>query len=75
MKLVVVTYGTDGDTRPLAALCRALIDAGHTAHLLADGGTLACAEALGVPATGLPGDIRGAVRAAAARTAVEQHPI
>ena len=66
MKLVVVTYGTDGDTRPLAALCRALIDAGHTAHLLADGGTLACAEALGVPATGLPGDIRGAVRAAAA---------
>ncbi|EGD05289.1 glycosyl transferase family protein, partial [Burkholderia sp. TJI49] len=28
MKLVIATYGTEGDTRPLAALGRALIDAG-----------------------------------------------
>ena len=27
MKFAVVTYGTEGDTRPLAALCRALVDA------------------------------------------------
>jgi sterol 3beta-glucosyltransferase len=62
MKFVVVTYGTEGDTRPLAALARALIDAGHTAHLLADAGTLGAAEALGVPATGLPGDIRRTIQ-------------
>jgi sterol 3beta-glucosyltransferase len=66
MKFVTVTYGTEGDTRPLAALCRALIDAGHTAHLLADAATLGSAEALGVPATGLAGDIKGAMRAAGA---------
>jgi UDP:flavonoid glycosyltransferase YjiC (YdhE family) len=61
MKFVAVTYGTEGDTRPLAVLCRALVDAGHEAHLLADAGTLGSAATLGVPATGLPGDIRGAM--------------
>ena len=65
MKFVVVTYGTEGDTRPLAALTRALIDAGHAAHLLADAATLGAAAELGVPATGLPGDIRGAIQASA----------
>jgi UDP:flavonoid glycosyltransferase YjiC (YdhE family) len=39
MKFVVATYGTEGDTRPLAALCRALMDAGHRATLLADRST------------------------------------
>lgn len=63
MKFVVVTYGTEGDTRPLAELCRALADAGHDARLLADAATLGSAAALGVAATGLPGDIRGAIRA------------
>jgi len=43
MKFVVVTYGTEGDTRPLAALTRALIDAGRAAHLLADAATLGVA--------------------------------
>jgi len=66
MKFVIVTYGTEGDTRPLAALCRALIDAGHRAHLLADATTLGNAEMLGVPATGLSGDIKGAMHAAGA---------
>ena len=28
MKLVALTYGTEGDTRPVAALCRALMNAG-----------------------------------------------
>jgi sterol 3beta-glucosyltransferase len=28
MKLVALTYGTEGDTRPMAAVCRALMDAG-----------------------------------------------
>lgn len=61
MKFVAVTYGTEGDTRPLAALCRALIDAGHEAHLLADAATLESAHDLGVPSTALAGDVRGAV--------------
>lgn len=59
MKFVVVTYGTEGDARPLAMLCRALMDAGHEARLLADAATLGAASALGVPTTALAGDIRG----------------
>ncbi|GFZ97360.1 glycosyltransferase [Dyella caseinilytica] len=62
MKFAVVTYGTEGDTRPLAALCRALMDAGHETRLLADTSTLGSAEALGVPSAALPGDIRGALQ-------------
>ncbi|ARP86384.1 glycosyltransferase [Bordetella genomosp. 9] len=61
MKVLVVTYGTEGDTRPLAALCRALIDAGHEARLLADRSTLGSALSLGVPAQALSGDIRAAL--------------
>jgi sterol 3beta-glucosyltransferase len=62
MKFAVVTYGTEGDTRPLAALCRALMDAGHETRLLADGATLSMAHTLGVPAQNLAGDIKGAFR-------------
>ena len=61
MKFVVVTYGTEGDARPLAALCRALMDAGHETQLLGDRSTLGGANALGVPANSLAGDIRGAL--------------
>lgn len=63
MKVVVPTYGTEGDARPFAALCRGLIDAGHEARLLADAATLGSARALGVPVTALAGDIRGALSA------------
>jgi len=59
MKFAILTYGTEGDARPLAFLGRALIDAGHEALLLADSSTLAIAQALGVPSKPLPGDIRG----------------
>jgi UDP:flavonoid glycosyltransferase YjiC (YdhE family) len=62
MKLVVVTYGTEGDARPLAALCRALMDAGHEALLLADGATLGTAQSLGVRTMALAGDIRGTLQ-------------
>ncbi|WP_175952221.1 glycosyltransferase [Burkholderia sp. BCC0405] len=61
MKLVIATYGTEGDTRPLAALGRALIDAGHEVRLLADAATLGAAAARGVPSAPLPGDIRRAI--------------
>lgn len=59
MKLTVITYGTEGDARPPAALCRALMGAGHTVHMLGDRSTLGTARALGVPASALSGDIRG----------------
>jgi UDP:flavonoid glycosyltransferase YjiC (YdhE family) len=59
VKFLVVTFGTEGDTRPLAALCRALMDAGHETQLLANAATLGSASALGVPNAPLAGDIRG----------------
>jgi sterol 3beta-glucosyltransferase len=61
MKLVALTYGTEGDTRPMAVLCRALMDAGHEAWLLAASGTLSSASDLGVPTVVLSGNIRGAL--------------
>jgi len=62
MKFIVATYGTEGDARPFAALCRGLMDAGHEARLLADAATLGSAQALGVPTTALAGDILGTER-------------
>jgi sterol 3beta-glucosyltransferase len=61
VKFTVATFGTEGDTRPLAALCRALIDAGHEARLLADRTTLHAAHALEVPCAPLSGDIKQAL--------------
>jgi len=58
MKLLILSYGTEGDTRPLAALGHALREAGHAVSLLGDAGTLGVAHALGVPAAALAGDIR-----------------
>jgi len=59
MRLVIITYGTEGDARPLGALGRALMDAGHQVRLLGAEGTLYAAKALGVATTALAGDIRG----------------
>ena len=58
MKLLILTCGTEGDTRPLAALGHALRAAGHDASLLGDASTLGAARDLGVPAAALSGDIR-----------------
>lgn len=63
MKLLIITYGTEGDTRPLAALGHALRQAGHEVELLGDAGTLGTAQALGVPARALAGDIRATIAA------------
>jgi len=65
MKLAAVTFGTEGDTRPIAALCRGLKDAGHDVTLLAAEDTLRSAEQLNVPHATLAGDIRGALLAIA----------
>ncbi|MBD9370427.1 glycosyltransferase [Xanthomonas sp. XNM01] len=61
MRLLMLTYGTEGDTRPLAALGHALLQAGHAVHLLADRSTLDVARALGLPCTALAGDIRATI--------------
>jgi sterol 3beta-glucosyltransferase len=58
MKLAAVTFGTEGDTRPIAELCGALQEAGHEVILLAAEGTLGRARDLGVPHVALAGDIR-----------------
>jgi sterol 3beta-glucosyltransferase len=62
MKLLATTFGTEGDTRPIATLCRALMDAGHEMMLLAADGTLGSARELGVPHAPLAGDIRGTLQ-------------
>lgn len=61
LNFLFVTYGTEGDTRPLAALGRALIEAGHRVRLLADATTLDFLRDLGIPVAALAGDIRGAI--------------
>jgi sterol 3beta-glucosyltransferase len=61
MRLTAVTFGTEGDTRPIAELCRALKDAGHDVTLLAAAQTLRRAQELNVPHATLAGDMRGAL--------------
>lgn len=63
MKLLLVTYGTEGDTRPQVMLARGLIDAGHEVLLLAEQQTLGTARQLDVPHVALPGPIEGEVDA------------
>jgi sterol 3beta-glucosyltransferase len=73
MRFSVVTYGTEGDTRPLAALCRALMNAGHETLMLADVATLGFADSLGVPTSALAGDIRKALMPGAALSNTVKH--
>jgi sterol 3beta-glucosyltransferase len=58
VRFSVVTAGSEGDTRPLAALCRGLLDHGHEVKLFADGSTLTLPRTLGVPCEALRGDIK-----------------
>lgn len=67
MRLLALTYGTEGDTRPLVMLCHGLIAAGHEVMLLAEGGTLGSARDLGVPHAALEGDIHDEVVALVSR--------
>jgi sterol 3beta-glucosyltransferase len=70
MRLVALTYGTEGDTRPITALGRALMDTGYGVTLLADGGTLGSARDLGVPHAVLAGDIRGTLQLVSSTSSV-----
>lgn len=67
MRLLALTYGTEGDTRPLVMLCHGLRQRGHEVMLLADGATLGSARDLGVPHAALEGDIHEEVVALVAR--------
>lgn len=58
MLFSVVTYGSEGDTRPFVAVCRGLINAGHEVLLFAEQSSVHLAHAHGVPAEILAGDIK-----------------
>src|SRR5580658_5208903 len=58
MRFTVVTYGSEGDTRPLVALCRGLMDARHEVQLFTEQSTAGSARALGVPVAALAGDLK-----------------
>lgn len=58
LRVSMVTVGSEGDTRPLAALCRGLLNRGHEVRLFADESTLSMPRALGVPCEPLQGDIK-----------------
>lgn len=58
MRFTIVTFGSEGDTRPLAALSRGLLDAGHELKLFAEQSTLGRARELNVPCEALDGDVK-----------------
>ena len=63
MRIVALTFGTEGDSRPMIALCRGLRDAGHDVMLLAERTAQSYAESLGVPFVALAGDMAADLRA------------
>ena len=58
MRLTVVTYGSEGDTRPFVAICRGLMDAGHEVKLFAEQSSIGIARMHGAPVEALAGDIK-----------------
>ena len=65
MRIVALTFGTEGDTRPMLALCRGLIDAGYDVLVLAERSGAGYAQSLRVPFVALDGDMRAELLAAA----------
>jgi sterol 3beta-glucosyltransferase len=58
VRISVVTYGSEGDTRPFVALCRGLMDSGHEVQLFAEQASAYNAQLCGVPVQVLPGDVK-----------------
>lgn len=58
MKFTIVTFGTEGDTRPLVAVSTGLVNAGHEVFLFADKSTLPTAKEYGIPCGALDGDMK-----------------
>lgn len=61
MKIAAITFGTEGDSRPMAALCRELINAGHDTCFLTDKSSVSLATSAGVRAIALAGNIKTTV--------------
>ncbi len=57
MRITILTYGSRGDVQPCLALAVALQQAGHTPRLVLPTPFRAQADAAGIPAVSLPGDI------------------
>ena len=66
MRIAALTFGTEGDMRPMVALGRGLRDAGHDVVLLAERSGAAYAGECGVPFVPLAGDMAQALEAASA---------
>ena len=66
LRLVALTFGTEGDSRPMVALCRGLCDAGHEVVLLCERAGQAYAAECGVPFVPLAGDMAAALQSASA---------
>jgi sterol 3beta-glucosyltransferase len=64
MRIVALTFGTEGDTRPVLALCRGLLDAGHDVAVLAERSGDALATTCGVPFVALAGDMAAEMESA-----------
>jgi sterol 3beta-glucosyltransferase len=58
MRFTVLGYGTEGDSRPIVALCKGLMDRGHDVQYLTQESSAAYATATGVPTRHLAGDLR-----------------
>lgn len=58
VKVLLATWGTEGDTRPVVALAQGLLSRGHEALVIADRDGQALAESVGVPFEPMPGDFR-----------------
>jgi len=65
VRVVALTFGTEGDMRPMVALCRGLRDAGIDTVLLGDRSAIDYAARYGVPMVALAGDMAGALRGSA----------
>lgn len=61
MRFSVVTYGSEGDTRPFVAVCRGLMNAGHDVQLFAERSSVHIAREYRIPVVALAGDIKAAL--------------
>lgn len=64
MRITALTFGTEGDWRPMVALCHGLAGAGHDVVLLGPRPAVPLADHLGVPFVALEGDMASELEAA-----------
>ncbi|EIJ44317.1 glycosyl transferase, UDP-glucuronosyltransferase [Beggiatoa alba B18LD] len=63
MRITVITFGTEGDTRPIIALCHGLQAKGHQVTLLVERTALNLAQSWKVRAQALSGDMLASLQA------------